>query len=383
MRIGKPIEKHGAAPRRAEPAEGFLATLSRLLLRGYRGDCFAPSEELNALGPQLEQIRRLNAQQATEIIRLADIHHVTVRALSVLEQLVGQENKKQLPEWAKTKRDQERRRSWRATEWLYAVVKALELSGCSVAVIKSLDHWPDLGSDLDLYTDGSPDQVVGVMREKLGARIEPRSWGDRLANKWNFRVPTLPELVEVHVRYLGQTGEQRWMAARVLDRKVTRVVNGRIFPVPAPEERILISTLQRMYRHFYFRLCDIADVATLLEQQAIDFDELRRGAELGGIWPGVRGFLALVSQYANQYGRQLELPREVVEAADSPDLRLHLRGDFLRIPMGRAAGFYGAQLLSASRHHDLRAMSRLPLLPPLAISALLAYRITGDDKGVW
>jgi len=28
-------------------------------------------------------------------------------------------------------------------------------------------------------------------------------------------------------------------------------------------------------------------------------------------------------------------------------------------------------------------MFRLPLLPPLAISALVAYRLTGNDKGVW
>src|SRR5207248_106431 len=138
-----------------------------------------------------------------------------------------------------------------------------------------LDHWPDLGSDLDLYTSGTPEQVIRVMREKLQAKEEPRSWGDRLANKWNFQVPGLPELVEIHVRYLGQTGEQELMAARVIERSVTKNVNGRTFRVPAPEERILISTLQRMYRHFYFRLCDMADVAALLESSAVDFNEFR------------------------------------------------------------------------------------------------------------
>jgi len=51
--------------------------------------------------------------------------------------------------------------------------------------------------------------------------------------------------------------------------------------------------------------------------------------------------------------------------------------------MRPAAGLYGAQLLNASLHRDLRAISRLPLLPPLAVSALVAYRLTGSDKGVW
>jgi hypothetical protein len=250
-----------------------------------------------------------------------------------------------------------------------------------VCVIKSLDHWPDLGSDLDLYTTGTPDQVVRVMHEKVKAKVEPRSWGDRLANKWNFQVPGLNELVEIHVRYLGQTGEQKSMAARVLERGVTRTINGRTFRVPRPEECILISTLQRMYRHFYFRLCDIADIASLAGM--LDFAELRRGAELGGIWPGVASFLVIVSRYVEQYGGSLLLPDEVLTAAASPDLRVQFRGNFLRVPMGPAAGLYGSQLLSAGRHGDLRAISRLPLLPPLAVSALVAYRLTGSDKGVW
>ena len=32
----------------------------------------------------------------------------------------------------------------------------------------------------------------------------------------------MPELIEVHVRYLGQTGEQKALARRVLDRGVSR-----------------------------------------------------------------------------------------------------------------------------------------------------------------
>jgi hypothetical protein len=55
----------------------------------------------------------------------------------------------------------------------------------------------------------------------------------------------------------------------------------------------------------------------------------------------------------------------------------------LRVPMVPAAGLYGAQLLNAGKHGDLRAVFRLPLLPPLAVSALLAFRLTGSDKGVW
>lgn len=363
--------------------DSYISCLSALVIEGYRGDFSRPTDDLEHIQPELEQVACLSEEELAELMKLADMHHVPVRAFTVVQKWAAQQNKQLLHDWCEAALRAERARIWKAVEWLYAIVQALELNGCPVCVIKSLDHWPDLGSDLDLYTTGSPEQVVRVMQEKVKANLEPRSWGDRLANKWNFQVPGLNELIEIHVRYLGQTGEQKLMAARLLERGVTKTVSGRTFRVPAPEERILISTLQRMYRHFYFRLCDIADIAALVGSGVIDYAELRRGAELGGIWPGVASFLVIVARYVEEYGGFLPLPSEVVAAACSPDLRVQYRGNFLRVPMRPAAGLYGSQLLSAGRHGDLRAISRLPLLPPLAVSALVAYRLTGSDKGVW
>lgn len=352
-------------------------------MQGYAGDFSAPVAEPAHLYPELERAAGLSEKEFGEWLTLADTHHVTVRSLAVLDRMAREQHNQRLVEMCEAALEVERARTSRAVEWLYGVVQALELSGCPVCVIKSLDHWPDLGSDLDLYTSGSPEQVISAMRERLRADLEPRSWGDRLANKWNFRVPGLQESVEIHVRYLGQTGEQKLMASRVLERKTTKAINGRIFPVPAPEERILISTLQRMYRHFYFRLCDMADTAALLQSAAVNFAELRRGAELGGIWPGVASYLVIVSNYVNEYGGRVELPKEVIRSARSSDLSVQFRANFLRVPMGPAAGLYGSQLVNAGLHGDVRALTRLPLLPPLAVSALVAYRLTGSDKGVW
>lgn len=363
----------------------YVDFLSKLLFQGYDHDFSAPRKTLGKLGREVEKIFAMSMSEDRfgEFLKFADTHHVTVRALRVLERIAAERHKKRVQEWCSEALRAETSRIANAIEWLHAVVGTLQCSGCPVTVIKSLDHWPDLGSDLDLYTSGDAERVVHVMQEKLKATQEPRSWGDRLANKWNFRVPGLTELVEVHVRYLGQTGEQKLMAERVIERSVSKTLNGHRFPVPAPEERILISTLQRMYRHFYFRLCDMADVAALLGTGELDFLELQRGAELGGIWPGVASFLVIVANYVQAFGSYVLLPGEVLEDARATDLCVQLGGDFLRVPMKPAAGLYGSQLLNAGKHGDLRAMSRLPLLPPLAVSALVAYRLTGSDKGVW
>ena len=86
-------------------------------------------------------------------------------------------------------------------------------------VIKSLDHWPDLGSDLDLFTSAQArGRDSNVMKRRFNASLAPRSWGDRLANKWNFIIPGLKEFVEVHVGRLGQTGEHIGIANSLIGR---------------------------------------------------------------------------------------------------------------------------------------------------------------------
>jgi hypothetical protein len=138
--------------RPSRAADASISLLSRLLLQAYKTDFGAPVEDLGRFRGELNQARSLSEDEFTQLVGLADMHHVTVRALRVLDELARQGTNNPLRERWQAKRERERRRIWRAVEWLYAIVKALELSGCSVTVIKSLDHWPDLGSDLDLYT---------------------------------------------------------------------------------------------------------------------------------------------------------------------------------------------------------------------------------------
>lgn len=358
-------------------AQQPIGLLSTVMFRGYRGTFEKPVQCLDSIQPELEIIAALDGKERTDLLELANTQHVIVRTLSLLEGASFASN------WYRDVLAAERTRTAHALRDLQPICEALESHGCKLAVIKSLDHWPDFGSDLDLYTSADERIIEAVMWHEFHATLAERSWGDRLAHKWNFRVPGLPELVEIHVRYLGQTGEHNQMAHRVIERRVATTIGSRTFYVPAPEERIVISTLQRMYRHFYFRLCDMADVAALLQTNQLDLAELRKAADIGGIWPGVATFLFLVAEYARSYGVNVQLSEEVIAATYSPHIRVHFEDGFLRVPKLPAAGLYGAQLLRAGRNHDLRAICRLPLLPPLAVSALVAMHWTGSDKGVW
>ena len=169
--------------------------------------------------------------------------------------------------WRKPRNGRSRTRS--AT--LDKVVRALELTGHSPIVIKTLDHWPDIGSDLDLFIAATEGDTVRVMQSELQAEPQPQSWGDRLAHKWNFRIPGLPQLVEIHVGCLGQTGEQDALPAHLEQTSVMRDTGPFRFRVPAPEEQVTLATLQRMYRHFYIRFTDLLNLTGLVRAGRLDF----------------------------------------------------------------------------------------------------------------
>jgi hypothetical protein len=367
----------------------YMAVLSRVTIG--EAEPGGDGESWSRLRRELAYVMRLNEREFGNFVELANNHHVIVRAFEALKKVAtldepGAESVEKWP--GKSERFEavlknERARIKRAVEYLYKICNGLEARGCRVAVIKSLDHWPDLGSDLDLYTTADDRAVERAMREEFGAHPVERSWGDRLAQKWNYRVPGLPELVEIHVQYLGQTGEHEELARRVIERGVKKNVGGYEFGAAAPEERLVISALQRVYRHFYFRLCDMIDSAGLLKSGAVDFAELRKAASSAGIWKGVATYLCLIQNYVREYKGDLELPDKVTRAAHSPESTVQFKDGYLRVSKATGAKLYSTQLLEAGKNRDMRALLRLPLLPPLAISALVAHSLTGNDKGIW
>jgi len=327
----------------------------------------------------------LSDNEREEFIALADAHHVIVRAFAPLRACALLENNTAMLRWTEAAIEKERARVENALPQLHAVVEALEAANCPTVVMKSLEHWPDLGNDLDLYTTASERKVIRVMVSKFNAHIEARSWGDRLANKWNFAVPGLPEAVEVHAQRLGQTGEHTALAQRFVSRRQRKTLLGLTFQAPAPEEALIVATLQRMYRHFYFRVCDVVNTAQDVEAGRIDYAELRTAAQQAGIWAGVASYLKIVSDKVQRYrGTPLVLPQEVLDAARVNGDEVNVRARFLRVPiMPHGAQLYTAQITKTAASGDVEGAFRLSLLPPLATAAAVAYRLTGSDKGVW
>jgi hypothetical protein len=359
----------------------LMVTLSRLLLPPLDGKITSGfnREEL------LSEVINISRDEFDDLVTLANSNHVVVRGLEIFFSMMHEAKDMIRAQWAQSALTAECARIKTALEFLANICDTFVDHGYGVTVIKSLDHWPDLGSDLDLYTDASPDDVFKLMRMRFNAQIASRSWGDRLAGKWNFLVPGLPEAVEIHMGRLGQTGEQVAFASRIAKRSRVALIDDHMFKVPSASDRLMISTLQRMYRHFYFRLCDIIDSAELIGTGCIDYVDLRSSASDAGIWEGVAAYLVIVSNYVARYrGSSLDLPQFAMDAARFGRNEVYYRDGFLRVPiMPQAARLYVSQLSGLLRKREIHNSARLSLLPWLATAAVVGQRFTGSDKGIW
>ena len=327
----------------------------------------------------------LSRERFDELVALAQANHVIVRGITIFSGIVKEAGDERRAEWAETALAEEQVRIRTALSFLREVCAAFASEGLDVTVIKSLDHWPDLGSDLDLYSNAAPAAVIRLMKSRFRAKTAPRSWGDRLARKWNFILPGLPEPVEIHIGRLGQTGEHVDFAVAIPERSRLITVEGNSYRVASVSDRLMISTLQRMYRHFYFRLCDIIDSAGLVDSGAVNYGDLERVAHTAGIWEGVATYLRIVSDYVKKYrGVGLKLPETVTSAARFGAEPVYYANRFLRIPLlPQSVGLYRSQLTGLLRKRELHSTARLGLLPWLATAALVGQKITGSDKGIW
>jgi hypothetical protein len=368
------------------PTYKSLHVLSRLLLEERESAANLGSRNIGTTQNSLAgEALSLSREEFDELVALAHLNHVVVRGMEVFVTIAEGARDFLRAKWANTALGAENLRITNALAFLPQICLAFNDRGYDVCVIKSLDHWPDLGSDLDLYTNAQPESVRDLMKQRFGGELVQRSWGDRLACKWNFSIPGLPELIEIHVRRLGQTGEQVAIASSLMKRTRTITVGGQAFRVASKSDRLLISTLQRMYRHFYFRLCDIVDSAALVEKDGVDFDDLRASATGAGIWEGTATYLAIVSDYVKRYrGWGLDLPDFVLQAARFGGDAVYYAKGFIRVPiMPESAKLYGSQLVGVLRKRELHNGARLSLLPWLATAAVVGQKITGSDKGIW
>jgi len=88
-------------------------------------------------------IAEISREEFDEMVALASSHHVVMRGLKVFLQVMFQAKDEIRTEWAAIALAAEHARIENAMTFLTAVCAEFEAKGLNVAVIKSLDHWPE------------------------------------------------------------------------------------------------------------------------------------------------------------------------------------------------------------------------------------------------
>src|ERR1700722_15191994 len=152
-------------PMAKTPQHQSMSLLSRLLLTPMDGDD-SSSQRMATLRSDLLNISR---GEFDDLVTLASSNHVIVRGREIFLEIMHEAKDGTRTEWAQAALATERERIGTALGFLEEICSAFEHEDYNVAVIKSLDHWPDLGSDLDLYTNSDSEVTSKFMVRRFNA----------------------------------------------------------------------------------------------------------------------------------------------------------------------------------------------------------------------
>ena len=108
----------------------YMELLSTLIFQDYNPKAGTSNASLQGILTTLQEIFEMSEERFGEFLQLADTHHVTVRALKVLQKAAIDRQKSRLQLWCEQALEIESSRITNAVEWLHAIVRALEDSGC-------------------------------------------------------------------------------------------------------------------------------------------------------------------------------------------------------------------------------------------------------------
>jgi len=265
------------------------------------------------------------------------------------------------------------------------VNEVFEAQGKRVMVVKTFDNPPDLGHDLDLFTDLSPRETDELILGSFDAKMTERTLSEVLANKRNYDVPG-KVVLEIHCGRLGQVGEDEVLCRELIERRVQVERGG--FPVYAPklEHAVVLRTMQRMYRHFRIRIADIFNTIREGERDDYDWEYLREFTERAGLYRGVVYFVNYVRSLARQSGYDFTIPSEFFRGPSferKHELPVMSRGMHYRFSRSTVpAKLYLSKMATGLKAFNVPAVARTSLVFPLAAMRMVVFKVMGKDI-VW
>jgi hypothetical protein len=263
----------------------------------------------------------------------------------------------------------ERARVARVLQLMRHVALACEHHGIPYVFPKALAHYPDAGSDIDLLVPVAPDGDRLILG---GTLVAPGGIGlaHLLSATRVYRIWDTGLVLDIHHGRVGQLGEHRELAARLIASRRRVTAADVAWWASAPEDALVLQGLDRVAGRRSFRLGDV--VSTIRTVRAgLDWDAVLRTARAVGGLPSLWCYLSYVAQISREaLGRELALPPLGMAAATRWG-RAEFKGGLFRFPAVRVSGaVYASAFGAALAAGRWAGAGRLLLLPVLAAATL-------------
>jgi len=229
------------------------------------------------------------------------------RILIRLYECIDEHGDKHLADrFASTVRE-ERTRVRLTVDQIRQIFEAGQRCGIPMVFIKSFQHYPDMGHDIDLLVrDEQGCEVDRRLGECLGWAPEPEGVFNRVSGKRTYQMPGFPSPVEIHHGRIGQVGEHPAFAQRILENKITYACGDFSVDIPCAEDQLVLQAIQRVYAHLTWRISDILQSIQLLRAANLNFSALLTTAERIGVLKGLGHYLSGVDDiFRRVFGQPL------------------------------------------------------------------------------
>jgi Uncharacterised nucleotidyltransferase len=264
----------------------------------------------------------------------------------------------------------ERGRTGAMLEVIGQVSRVCSAGGLAFIFPKAFQHYPDMGTDVDLLLPSPPTRACSVIVAGLGVAPARRGFQNRVAGTITYKVGEKSLPLDVHYGRLGILGEER-LYPRVILENARRVrVEGVEFLVPSAEDQLLLQGMQKAYGRRRLRLSDLVYAMTAVRQEDLDWDYLLRGAHRLGVFGGLSCYLSYAEQVHGEVCGggllRLELRRAVLQGDWG---RVEFRDGYYRFPSLVVAGrLYARKFVAAVADGNWESAGRLCLLPLVGLA---------------
>lgn len=244
--------------------------------------------------------------------------------------------------------------------------------GIPILFPKALQHYPDLGRDLDLVSLAGPSADAQLL-SGLPTESRPGSWLARLARTRLYHVRDPDLELDIQHGAVGVAGQHGAVARHLVENRRVSAIADHALAVPSPEDQLVLQGIQKVLGRRSFRIADAVHTIRAIRGGQLDWPGMVAFARRAGAWHALSCYLTYVDQIHRRAVGQAVLDGAMRGHLASRDWgRVEFRRGRFRFPAARAhTQLYLAEFASALRRRDLVAGTRLVAYAPLAAATAL------------